>query len=120
MIFFRQARPPVKRRRDFGRSWVKTDLLLKSGLGFGVPALAQTQPRYLPVRVGGAARVWKTLLQLPVGVDGFVVVGFQQIEIALRQQRLLQPRLVGAVWRSSARFRRKPSSSSVHERFLPD
>ena len=70
-------------------------MLLKSGLGLRVPSLPQTQPRHLPVRIRSAACVGKALLQFPVRIDGLVIVGLEQIEIARREQRLLQPQAGG-------------------------
>ena len=97
VVFFRQAgRASTRPRESPPKSGYKPDLLLKSGLGFGGPALAQAQPCHLPVRVRSAACVGKALLQLPISIDRLVVVGLEQIEIAGRKQRLLQPQAGGS------------------------
>jgi hypothetical protein len=47
------------------------------------------------VRIGSPACVRKSLLQLPVSVNCFVVVRLQKEQIARRQQCLLQPETGG-------------------------
>jgi hypothetical protein len=48
------------------------------------------------VRIGGARAIRKALLQLAEVVDGVVVVALQQVHVAGRKQRLLQPRACGS------------------------
>ena len=92
VLFLGQTSSPVKRGGNLGGIGIERDLIFETFAGVFGPSLAKVQPRRLPMRIGSAHAIRETLLEFAEMVDGAIVILLQQIHVARRKERLLEPR----------------------------